>query len=124
MSDNVREATYAFNTLLVDKLNSAVSQLPTDVPYTISHFFVVRPLSIHCELADGRCVPITYVTRPNLDDNTFTVAAYFESSTIVDPITVVVMDDQMLGIHQRFVEAFIDGISTPSICSQDSDSAP
>ena len=109
MNNNVQAAKFAFNILLASALNESRHLIPDDAPYNISHFFSHYGTNLlHANMRDGRALPLTYETRPNVDIDCFYVNVYFESPLYVSPILSVVMNSQMLAAYKRFVEVFIE----------------
>ncbi len=109
MNDDIKGAAVAFNILLASALNESRHLIPDDAPYNISHFFSHYGTNLlHVNMRDGRALPLTYETRPNVNIDCFYVNVYFESPLYMNPILSIVMDAKMLAAYKRFVEVFFE----------------
>ena len=109
MNDDIKAAAFAFNILLASALNESRHLIPDDAPYNISHFFSHYGTNLlHANMRDGRALPLTYETRPNVNIDCFYVNVYFESPLYMSPILSIVMDAKMLASYKRFVEVFFE----------------
>lgn len=109
MNDDIKAAAFAFNILLASALNESRHLIPDDAPYNISHFFSHYGTNLlHANMRDGRALPLTYETRPNVNIDCFYVNVYFESPLYMNPILSIVMDAKMLASYKRLVEVFFE----------------